>query len=235
VTSRVETQTRAPWRLIDIIFVMSAYIGLVLALTAVAFALGLIRSEQSQLNIMLAVTILVDAIIVFFIIWLVRRRGGGAAHLGFRPLSAGAIYLPALGFLVALGILIAYAAVVQWLGVEELVPRNNAPRGVFESTTSTVLFGCLAIIFAPIAEEVIFRGFLFGGLRKWFAPWLAVIVSGLLFGLVHAELGVIIPISLIGMLLAVIYLQANSILASMGTHFLFNTVSFFAALLMERT
>jgi membrane protease YdiL (CAAX protease family) len=93
------------------------------------------------------------------------------------------------------------------------------------------------MFFAPFAEEVIFRGFLLGGLMKWFPAWAAVLISGALFGAVHGQQGVIIPIAMIGILLAVVYLRANSIFASMGTHFLFNTVSFLATYvgqLMER-
>jgi membrane protease YdiL (CAAX protease family) len=235
VVTQSRSEARAPWRLIDLVIVVLAYIGLFLVLSLLAAVVGLIRpGAGSNLSASLAITIITDLVMVALIIWLVRRRGGHPAMLGFRPLSGNAIYLPAVGFLAALGILLAYTQVVDLLGLERLVPRNNAPKGAFDSTTSTVLFGALAIFVAPFAEEVIFRGFLLGGLQRWFPTWSAVLISGVLFGAVHAELGVIIPIALIGIVLAVVYLRANSIFASMGTHFIFNTVSFLATYLMER-
>jgi membrane protease YdiL (CAAX protease family) len=48
-------------------------------------------------------------------------------------------------------------------------------------------FAILAICFAPICEEVLFRGFLFNGLRRSLSFRWAVVISAFAFALLHAE------------------------------------------------
>lgn len=45
------------------------------------------------------------------------------------------------------------------------------------------------VIFVPIAEEVMFRGFLFSSLRAKYAFWPAAIITGILFGAAHLQFG----------------------------------------------
>lgn len=234
MTSTVDT--RPPWRLIDILIVVVAYLTLYILLSGIAAALGLLQTAQSRLNSSLIITIITDLAIVALIIGLVRNRGGHPEMLGFRPLPSGLLYLPAIGFLGAFAVLFIYTGIVEALGLPNLAPQNNAPPGAFDTPVSTFLFGTVAIVVAPFAEEVIFRGFLLGGLLRWFPAWAAVLLSGILFGAVHAQPGavaIVIPIALIGILLGVIYRVATSLFASIGTHFLFNTVAFLAMFVAE--
>lgn len=43
----------------------------------------------------------------------------------------------------------------------------------------------VSILFAPIYEEVIFRGLILGGLLNFYSPTTAIVISSLLFGLWH--------------------------------------------------
>lgn len=232
------SRVRPVWGLLEIVLAVVAYLALgAVLLFGVAEPLGLRETQRTRLNSELATTIILDLLIVGFIIWLVRRRGGDLRVLGFRALPTRMIYLlmPVFGLFSAFAILIVYSLAMEWLGLSELVPKNNVPSGVFDDPVSTALFGAVAIAAAPFAEEVVFRGFLFGGLQRWLPVWAAALLSGLLFGLVHAQpgLGIVIPVALIGTLLAIIYYTTGSIYASMLTHFLFNAASFLAMLRME--
>ena len=44
----------------------------------------------------------------------------------------------------------------------------------------------LVAVVAPIVEEFFFRGFIFGALRNWRGMWPAAILTGLVFGAIHA-------------------------------------------------
>ena len=82
-----------------------------------------------------------------------------------------------------------------------------------------------------VCEEFFFRGFVLGSLHR-FKPWLAVIVSAVLFGLMHVLTSNVLmverflPTTLIGILLAVIALRTNSIWPGMIFHAIHNGLQF---------
>ena len=45
------------------------------------------------------------------------------------------------------------------------------------------------VVLAPVVEELLFRGYLYGKLRNSFKPWLAVVVASIAFGLAHLWAG----------------------------------------------
>lgn len=79
-------------------------------------------------------------------------------------------------------------------------------------------------IFAPFAEETVFRGFVFGYLRKVMPVAAAVVLSGLIFGIAHLDIQLLIVLSLLGCVLAVMYHYAKSIVPTMITHAIFNLI-----------
>ena len=92
------------------------------------------------------------------------------------------------------------------------------------------LFAAFAVIFAPFAEETIFRMFFFNfGLRyAGFAG--GAIVSGVLFGLAHGDFYEALPLALGGVVLCYVYYSTRNAVASMISHGLFNALSIIALL-----
>jgi membrane protease YdiL (CAAX protease family) len=88
-----------------------------------------------------------------------------------------------------------------------------------------VLTAIAAVLFPPIGEETVFRGFVFQGLRTRFAFWPAALLDGVLFGMIHIPLWLLVPsLSIVGVGLAYIYNRRQSLLASMAAHATFNLV-----------
>jgi membrane protease YdiL (CAAX protease family) len=85
----------------------------------------------------------------------------------------------------------------------------------------------LIVIAAPIGEEVCFRGMLFGGLREKLPRLGAALLSGLIFGGLHAITGVsaVPPLILFGFLLALLYEKTGSIVPGIILHMLNNSVA----------
>jgi membrane protease YdiL (CAAX protease family) len=98
-----------------------------------------------------------------------------------------------------------------------------------------VLMGPVVIIAAPLAEETLFRGFLYSGLRRRFSVWPAAAISSALFGLVHfggLEFALIIPaLFVVGLGLALVYERRRSLLASILAHATFNVAGFVSIVL----
>ena len=85
----------------------------------------------------------------------------------------------------------------------------------------------LIVIAAPISEEVCFRGMLFGGLRTRMPRIAAALVSGLIFGALHALTGVsaVPPLIFFGFLLALLYERTGSIVPGILLHMLNNSIA----------
>ena len=85
----------------------------------------------------------------------------------------------------------------------------------------------LIVIAAPVSEEVCFRGMLFGGLRTRLPRIAAALVSGLVFGALHALTGVsaVPPLIFFGFVLALLYERTGSIVPGILLHMLNNSVA----------
>ena len=83
----------------------------------------------------------------------------------------------------------------------------------------------LVSFFAPIIEEILFRGIIQKGLiNKGVKPRSAIIISALVFGIVHFNPWQFIGAFLLGIVLGVIYFKTKSLLMSIFLHFFNNTI-----------
>ena len=92
--------------------------------------------------------------------------------------------------------------------------------------SSPLAFASLAVIgFAPWAEEIFFRGFLFPGFSRAWGVAAGIIVSGLLFGAVHFLYQSFVPIAAVGLVFAFTYSRSRNLLSTMIAHVAFNSLS----------
>jgi sodium transport system permease protein len=70
-------------------------------------------------------------------------------------------------------------------------------------------------------EELLFRGLILSGLRRW-GPWPALLISSLLFAVAHASIYRLLPTFCLGLLLGYLVLKTGSIYCSMIAHALNN-------------
>lgn len=93
----------------------------------------------------------------------------------------------------------------------------------FLTADHVVLITLIHVGLVPsICEEVLYRGYILRSLEKSWGIWVAILVSGILFGLYHIRLTQVIPLALIGMLLAWIVWRSDSIFPAMAGHFVNN-------------
>jgi membrane protease YdiL (CAAX protease family) len=98
--------------------------------------------------------------------------------------------------------------------------RSPLPQG----TNQRVLFFLVGGIVAPVAEEIVFRGLIFGYLRRWGVP-AAVLISTALFAALHLPA---VPITQIvgGIVFAVAYHTGRSLMVPIVIHVLGNLAIF---------
>ena len=110
--------------------------------------------------------------------------------------------------------------------IGELLELPNIYEDLFYSLSRNV-FGFLSIaLIAPIAEEMLFRGGIEGFLlRRKIKPIIAILVSAIIFGVIHANPAQIFFATILGIIFGWMYYRTGSILPSVVGHVLNNTVS----------
>ncbi|MEO6847090.1 MAG: CPBP family intramembrane glutamic endopeptidase [Chthoniobacterales bacterium] len=81
-------------------------------------------------------------------------------------------------------------------------------------------------VIAPITEELLFRGFLYGVLSRYFGRLAAMLVSSLLFAAMHAHLPSFPALFIMGIFLTLAYERTGSLWTSIFMHSCFNALSF---------
>jgi membrane protease YdiL (CAAX protease family) len=102
------------------------------------------------------------------------------------------------------------------------------------SWTQRLPLGFVAIILAPPAEEMIFRGLLYPFVKAAGFPRLALWVSALLFAAIHGNLPSFLPLVLLALLLTWLYERTDNLLAPIATHSLFNALNFVALQFLDQ-
>ncbi len=85
-----------------------------------------------------------------------------------------------------------------------------------------LLIGLGAVVLAPLAEEIVFRGFLFRNLRDSLGKGLAMMLSGFAFAAVHFEPTLLLPLTALGVALALLYEWSGSLYVPIAVHALWN-------------
>jgi membrane protease YdiL (CAAX protease family) len=83
--------------------------------------------------------------------------------------------------------------------------------------------GSLAVVAAPIFEEFIFRGLIFGGLRRSLGFGAAAVASAAIFAIVHPPTAVI-PVFGLGLCTALVYERTRTLAGPMLVHATYNAV-----------
>jgi membrane protease YdiL (CAAX protease family) len=183
-----------------------------------------------------------------------RWTGGGWRNLGVRPpffsrpnvfesardAVARTLHLrlprmvmvPLVGYPMAYIAVITYSIITVALGLDSLEPGEQIPSEVFDDKVVIAIMGAGVLVAAPVVEEIFFRGFLFGGLRRYVSFLPAAALSGVIFSLSHGDVGLVIPFTLVGIVLAYAYEKTGTLFGSISIHFVFNLVSFAVLLLV---
>jgi len=85
----------------------------------------------------------------------------------------------------------------------------------------------LLVVIAPIAEEIVFRGFLYGKLRIAAPKWLAILIISFLFGLIHFQWNVGISVFAMSVVSCTLREITGTIYAGTLVHMINNGVAFF--------
>ncbi|HEX5791227.1 MAG TPA: CPBP family intramembrane glutamic endopeptidase [Luteolibacter sp.] len=124
----------------------------------------------------------------------------------------------------AVFLMIDLSGYMKWIESMGVEPLQDTVK-LLRDCKDPIVLGLLAftaVIIAPTCEELVFRGYLYPILKKYAGFWPALIASSLLFGLAHGSLASLLPLCLLGGLLAALYERTGSIWVPVAIHFCFN-------------
>jgi membrane protease YdiL (CAAX protease family) len=155
-------------------------------------------------------------------------RNGPARALGL-GLVATLTILP-VAWLLQMG----FAALLIWLNFEA---ESQAAVQVLRDAPGwldRLPLGLVAIVIAPPAEEMLFRGLLYPTVKRAGFPRLALWGTAFLFAAIHWNLPSFPSLVLLALVLTWLYEKTDNLLAPIAAHSLFNALNFVALQLYEQ-
>jgi len=171
-----------------------------------------------------AIALAVGSLVLYgwegFAAWLFSVRSAGRSFVlwGFRRPTRAYFWVVPLGLAAAYAFGVAHDIIVN--------PRQQAIVNDFpHSVLGAAMFLLVAVVMAPVFEEIVFRGFLFRGLaNSWGWVWGA-LASAAIFGAAHLQLDVFLPLAALGFVLAWAYKKTGSLWTCITMHALFNLIA----------
>lgn len=181
------------------------------------------------------ITLLLSAIsmylVAFPLLMLLMKKKIPAEPVQRRKLSPGKYMLAAV---ICMGM--AYASnfagniITTVIGFATGNPVENQIASVMMSVSPWAVF-FYTVLCAPIMEEFVFRKLIVDRAVRY-GEGIAVLTSGLMFGLFHGNLNQFIYAFVIGTMLAYLYVKTGNLKITISLHMLFNFISGFLTLLL---
>lgn len=133
-------------------------------------------------------------------------------------------------FVIAMMVVGALMKLGGWQGWIEATygAKQQTMVMLMKNSSDFALLGAIiisAVIIAPIAEEVIFRGYIYPVVKRYSEHWFAALFSGLLFGVVHFNMMGLPLLVVIGVVLVILYEKTGSLWVTIGCHAAFNATN----------
>jgi membrane protease YdiL (CAAX protease family) len=225
------SERRLPLRFTDLLLVaLFGVIGVqVLGALAVAHGWVDLRQDSQSTPVIAGFVVLLTAqacglLLVVYLV-AVKWRKASWRDLGFRP-SAKQWYGRA-GLVVAIGLGLSAVNGLVLEALFEKVPENPQMQVIATDGFSWMgLIGMLLVagVLVPVVEETAFRGLLYRWLRERIGFWPGLIISSLLFGVLHGILFLVPVLAILGALFAWLYERSGSIWPAIAAHGLFNGI-----------
>lgn len=189
--------------------------GIVLDMDAIARAIS-----QALYGNALVLTLVSNILsLLFLFVFFTVRKKKFLAQIYIEKGLPGLAYLP---------LLIGGVCLAGFIGM--LLDLLPIPRDIweqYEQSASTLggagLAAILATVFVtPVAEEVFFRGLVYTRLRRAMPSALAMVLSSVVFGLLHAQLIWICYATAVGLAMALVFERTGTVRATIALHLSFN-------------
>ena len=171
-------------------------------------------------------SLLILSIVIGFL-WI--RKISPAELFGLQKISlfkAGVIGILLIAAIFPILLVVTYlvqAALHGQVKEQEVVQFFREAAGANEQASVAALF-FMAVVVAPIVEEVIFRGYLYAVFKSWAGPVASLIFTAALFSAVHNNVAVLPSLLILAVGLTIAYEWSGTILVPIAMHASFNAI-----------
>lgn len=244
--ARLPEDIRVPWGLLDVFILFGLGFGLLIVLTNVmaSFAASVGRLNPVQLQefvmgnagfIAIRQALWFTLLILYLAVHVRSRTTEGENFwrlLGWRGLRVGTLATPAAVMACLLGgitLAIAVQAASAMAGRPEQLPIEQ----FFQSASNVLWMMAVGVLIAPLAEEIIFRGYIYPALARRMGVSAGVLGTGVLFGLLHAQQlwggwAQIALLVIVGIVFTYVRARTGSVVAPFLLHLGYNVILFLA-------
>ncbi|MBO1624302.1 CPBP family glutamic-type intramembrane protease [Bacillus arachidis] len=203
----------------------SFFAWMILGMLVTVLPLDIMGASDSVMD----VAVQISVFFVFPLLWLYfKTRKNNIIFTSFFDKSSRLnwkliVIATAMGMIFSFGVSFIQFYILAHIFPNFLVDMLNDNGVIDMSSISTQIFGFIsACIFAPIMEEVIFRGFFLQRMTFKWGIKRAVIVSSLIFGLGHFD---IVGAFVFGVVMCLLYIKTKNIWTNIAVHALNNCIA----------
>ena len=163
-------------------------------------------------------------ILIIVLVW-----GQGLSSIGLVPSKMVKGLIKGLVWSAVFGIVTLFAFIALFL--VDINPLALIHTRLPAKSGEIVLFFLIAGVIGPVAEEILFRGIIYGFFRRW-GVLAALILSSVIFVLAHSTLsGIPVPQIVGGIIFALAYEKEGNLIAPITIHILGNMAIFTLSLI----
>jgi uncharacterized protein len=179
----------------------------------------------NYMGLIQSIATIFSGIMGVFLIWVfvrARKRAGLSEYLGLRKMSGRMVWL-------SIGVVIAFIGLMTLIQTLSGVQTGDQiTNDIYTTSVYPVLFVIAVVIFAPLFEEALFRGFLFEGLRQSrLGGWGAIAITSVCWAALHIQYNIfgISYIFVLGIAIGLIRWKTKSLWSGFIMHALVNLLA----------
>lgn len=190
------------------------------------------ESLQVDIRAIVGSMVIYGGIVVILFLFLALRGISPIREFGLGNFSG--LRIPSL--VACFAALLPVVVLVQWVATLGR-PAAESVQPILEFWMSNPdfisrgLVALMALVMAPLAEEVIFRGYLYGVARRYVGRGWAIAATALLFAGIHGHLPALPGLCVLAVMLTLAYERFRSLWAPILLHSTFNFLSLILSLL----
>jgi membrane protease YdiL (CAAX protease family) len=192
---------------------------------------NLVINENVAQTVIMAISYVVAIVLIILPPWYFMKSKVGKDGLGLRGLPTWTdILLAPIGYIASMvatmAVLLVIQAFVPSFNLQETQDVGFRMESLYSNADKMVAFAALVIL-APIAEELIFRGYLYGKLRTRLSAIPAIILVSVLFGFMHGQWNVGVVVGVMSIFLCIARELTGTIYAGILMHMIRNGLAFY--------